>query len=601
MITANTTNKTNPVPPRTANEVAHTANGSLYSTRHTTPAVKLQSPARTSHGAVKLAANPRLETEMMSECKIIPLELLRRLRRIRQHLAETPVYVLPAPTPPLASSGHKFQRWSDSLLELLEKIYQHYDVPFFEGPLLSQIARNRACAAGKAGIRRISRACYRLGADIDVDKRARHVLTAEMVDLKACCQRLDYLVRTGRACPLNRARIEKLVANIKMSLKSGDIAALQDRRDFSDSYVKFCELTLMGEDTAATIRDLRKLAKDELDSASYRLAEFKALRKQYEDGGRRALAVFMQKNAKAARRAGFEEGVGSAEESQQIYDELEKIDRGLAKIGEILKESKEFWEGVDRKLSPTPASQQMKDLPDGITTGSEELRLGRRAENIHIGLQTVSKAAQHCSKSKKMHKAGDKIVGDAANLTKNSTDVVQTQKSAEIHLRNPVCDRRSGRKALSPLKKGLGQLVTGYEKLSLRFTKYAEMIYLLVWFAGSIATDKLLNFIPNIHWSGLLLPESGVCIGAGERLFRATSDPRYILFPPLPHIQRSSRRLGRDRLGHHQPDVNAELTMHVTHPVDRILRAIRGVSLPAVLWFIDGNGRFLAPDLYINI
>ncbi|KAJ7912164.1 hypothetical protein B0H13DRAFT_2327602 [Mycena leptocephala] len=93
---------------------------------------------------------------------------------------------------------------SDSLSDLLEKIYQHYDaghtdalfrvsreldeerawrlkqilqhyeVPFFEGPLLSRIARNRACAAGKAGIRRISRACYRLGANIDVDKLARH-------------------------------------------------------------------------------------------------------------------------------------------------------------------------------------------------------------------------------------------------------------------------------------------------------------------------------------------------------------------------------------------------------------------------------------------
>ncbi|KAJ7842439.1 hypothetical protein B0H14DRAFT_2780642 [Mycena olivaceomarginata] len=102
---------------------------------------------------------------------------------------------------------------------------------------------------------------------------------------------------------------------------------------------------------------------------------------------------------------------------------------------------------------------------------------------------------------------------------------------------------------------------------------------------------------------GLLLPESGICIGTGERLFRATSDPRYILFPPLPHIQRSSRRLGRDRLGHDQPGVNAELTMHMTHSVDPgILRAIRGVSLPAVLWFINGNGRgSLAPDLYINI
>ncbi|KAJ7812418.1 hypothetical protein B0H13DRAFT_2471137 [Mycena leptocephala] len=443
-----------------------------------------------------------------------------------------------------------FGRRTESLLDLLEKIYQHYDAghtdalfrvsreldeeralqlkqilqhyeggplvlkntathftppcsTIFEGPLWSRIARNRACAAGKAGIRRISRACYRLGANIDVDKLARHVLAAEMVDLKACCQRLDYLVRTGRACPLNRARIEKLVANIKMSLKSGDIEALQNRSDFSDSYLKFCELTLMGEDTAATIRDLRKFAKDELDSAYCRLAEFKALRKQYEDGGRRELAVFMQKTPKPvniqrsflsvyadgqiqARRTGFEEGVASAEESQQIYDELEKIDRGLAKIGQTLRESKEFWR-----------DQQMKDPPDGITTGSEELRLGRRAENIHIGLQTVSKAAQHCSKSKKIPKAGDKIVGDAATLTKNCTGVVQTQTSVEIHLRNPVCDRKSGRKALSPLKKGLGQLVTGYEKLSLRFTKYAEMIYLLVWFAGSAATDKLLMDKPE--------------------------------------------------------------------------------------------------------
>jgi hypothetical protein len=72
-----------------------------------------------------------------------------------------------------------------------------------------------------------------------------------------------------------------------------------------------------------------------------------------------------------ARKAGFEEGMASAEESQQIYDELEKIDQGIAKIGEILKESKEFWEGVDGKLSPTSAGQQTKDPPDGIATGPE--------------------------------------------------------------------------------------------------------------------------------------------------------------------------------------------------------------------------------------
>ncbi|KAJ7912172.1 hypothetical protein B0H13DRAFT_2007964 [Mycena leptocephala] len=96
---------------------------------------------------------------------------------------------------------------SDSLLELLEKIYQHYDVghsdaffrvsrglagnqalrlkrilrryeggphlfvvPFSERPLVSSTARERICAAGKAGIIRICEACYRLGANIDVDR-----------------------------------------------------------------------------------------------------------------------------------------------------------------------------------------------------------------------------------------------------------------------------------------------------------------------------------------------------------------------------------------------------------------------------------------------
>jgi hypothetical protein len=75
-----------------------------------------------------------------------------------------------------------------------------------------------------------------------------------------------------------------------------------------------------------------------------------------------------------AKKAGFKEGVGSAEESSQIQDELDKIDEGLSKIGETLRESKNFWEGVDRKLtsvSLSSASQQAKDPPDGITTGPE--------------------------------------------------------------------------------------------------------------------------------------------------------------------------------------------------------------------------------------
>ncbi|KAJ7873942.1 hypothetical protein B0H13DRAFT_1894767 [Mycena leptocephala] len=402
--------------------------------------------------------------------------------------------------------------WSYSLLDLLEKIYDHYDagysdaffrvsgglaenqasrlkqilqrydgginLPFFKGSFVSSTAREGMCTAGMAGIRRIWKACRRLGANINVDKLARcdwpnhdSALAHEITNLKARCQQLEYLFRTGRACPRNRARVEELLANIKMSYVLEEIEFRRGPENFSDLYVKFCELALVGGDAAATIRDLRKLVKDEVDQANRRVEEFNALRKHYEDGGRQDLVILMQENAKAGRKAGFEEGMASAEESQQIYDELGKIDRGLAKIGEILKESKEFWEG--------------------------ELRIERHAEKIHAGLQTVHSAAQHCSKSKKIRKAGDKIVGDAATLTKNCTDVVQTQKSAEIHLHNPVCDQKSGRKALSPLKKGLRQLVTGYEKLSLRFKKYAEMIYLLVWFAGSSATDKLLTDKPE--------------------------------------------------------------------------------------------------------
>ncbi|KAJ7869641.1 hypothetical protein B0H13DRAFT_1051543 [Mycena leptocephala] len=201
----------------------------------------------------------------------------------------------------------------------------------------------------------------------------------------------------------------------------------------------------------------------------------------------------MQNNVNAARKAGFEEGVGSAEESSQIQDELDKIDKGLAKIGETLRESKDFWQGVDRKLASVSlafANQQAKDPPDGITTGPEELRIERHAGEIHAGLQTVHQAAKQYSNSKKIRKAGDKILKDAADLTKKCTGVVQAQTSVEIQLFGPTCNRKSDRMALSPLTKGLGNLVGGYQKLSLRFTKWAKMVHLLFWFAGT-ANDKM--------------------------------------------------------------------------------------------------------------
>ncbi|KAF7356387.1 hypothetical protein MVEN_00971300 [Mycena venus] len=383
--------------------------------------------------------------------------------------------------------------------ERVEKILHRYGVPFarlLDVP--TGAPRQRICDAGMAGITRIRKDCYRLGADIDVNALVLRdiALAAEMTELKAWCQRLEYLCRTGRACSGNRARIEKVLAQILNSRALRDIELLRGRKDFTELYFKFCELTLMGEDTAVTIRDLRKLVKNEHDLASLRVKEFSALREQYEGGGRRDLIAVMQANAKAARKEGFQECDGSAAETQQIYDELEQIDRNFSKIGDTLKESKEFWEGVGRKLGSLSSSSctghyRAKDPPHGITTGPERLRIDRQAAKIHAGLQTVHRVIKRRSCSKRVLKACDKIVKAAENLTNKCTGVVRTHTSVELHLRTPTCDFKSGRKAISPLTKGLGYILSGYEKLSLRFTKWAETIYLLFWFAGNTAIDKL--------------------------------------------------------------------------------------------------------------
>jgi hypothetical protein len=139
---------------------------------------------------------------------------------------------------------------------------------------------------------------------------------------------------------------------------------------------------------------------------------------------------------------------------------LEKIDRGLTKIGETVKESKEFSEGVDRKFdSISSASQRMKDPPDGIITGPQvspgqfnrRLRivtLGVRnciehAEEIHARLKTVHQAAKRHSNSKKIRKAGDNVVSGAANLAKNKLE--QRSKSG-FAIRRVIADATCSRR-----------------------------------------------------------------------------------------------------------------------------------------------------------
>jgi hypothetical protein len=219
-----------------------------------------------------------------------------------------------------------------------------------------------------------------------------------------------------------------------------------------------------------------------------------------------------------ARNQGFRQGVGSAEESQQIYDELEKIDKHMEKMHQTLNDAKKFWEGVNRDLKSVPSAStysRAKKPPDGMTPGPsvrvpardvdpilvfnsfqvQELGIERRAEKIHIGLQTVLVAAQQYSHSRGIVKAGKDLVKHASGLTQGSTTILHAQNSVEIQLQSPACDPKSGQKAVSPLIKGLTAFIKGYEKLSSRFAKYQRLIYLLFWFAGTIAAENLTGIL----------------------------------------------------------------------------------------------------------
>jgi hypothetical protein len=74
---------------------------------------------------------------------------------------------------------------------------------------------------------------------------------------------------------------------------------LQHREYFKELYFKFCELSLIGEGPGATIRQLHKLVKDEINRANRRVEEFNAARKHYENGGRHHLVTLMREKAEA--------------------------------------------------------------------------------------------------------------------------------------------------------------------------------------------------------------------------------------------------------------------------------------------------------------
>jgi hypothetical protein len=120
-----------------------------------------------------------------------------------------------------------------------------------------------------------------------------------MRDLQTWCKRLDYLLRTDHPCPRNWAQIVQLLGTIKLSSALKDVELLRDRKDLTELYFKFCELTVLGEDIEETIQALRRLVQDEIDLANCRIGEFNTVRKQYEDGGRHELASLMQNKVNA--------------------------------------------------------------------------------------------------------------------------------------------------------------------------------------------------------------------------------------------------------------------------------------------------------------
>ncbi|KAJ7479642.1 hypothetical protein FB451DRAFT_1239464 [Mycena latifolia] len=370
---------------------------------------------------------------------------------------------------------HSIRSEAPETITRLRRVFDAYGGTMFEinmiYGLLAFVSWLSTCHRGKEGIQQMLADLKRLGPNFDPDRVVKH-FAEEVKDLKNSCKNLESLLWTDRSGPTPslQHRVEELLESIKTS-PTLNLDLLEGMEDFTEGYLAFCAISLTGQDTKEKMRELRQLVNRELTKAIERLEKFNSLLTRYTEGGRQDLAAVMQKNVQAARKAGFREGVSSTAESQQIYDDLEKIDNSFVIIGQRLKDSKEFWEGVDRKLNSapyTPAGQNVKDPPD--RSGTESV-----AQKIQTGLETVHGAAQQYSGSPKILKAGTRLVRRASALTKECTTISSTQSSVEVHLQQPNCNPKSGRKAVSPLGKGF----------------VGALDLPLFWFAGSTPADKL--------------------------------------------------------------------------------------------------------------
>ncbi|KAJ6532919.1 hypothetical protein DFH09DRAFT_1181880 [Mycena vulgaris] len=398
-------------------------------------------------------------------------------------------------------------------LEAPERIsrYKHlfdvYEVPSIAAPELDMCLRTRRreiCARGMSAIKQMLMDVERLEPNVGVNQPAVLFgdVALETQDLKASCKKLCYLLHTGRSSTAVRERIEKLVERIEFSpVMNKDL--LQHLDGFTELHSKFWELALAREDTKGTVRELGKLVAEASANAGERVAEFDAIMETYNGSGRKDLATIMRESAKAAKKAGFREGVSSPAESQQIYGELAKVDKSLECIRRRLKDIQDFWQKVDRDLKSAPYTYMPTQGKDPPETRPESV--DHQAQKIEVSLESIHHATQQYSHSPRILKDGGNLVRSAFNLTEDCTIISRTQSTIETRLESQPSDSKTCRKALSPLTKGLARIMTGYEKLSLQFRKYAQLVYLLFWFAGTTAAEKLRStmFIHSVVMGGL--------------------------------------------------------------------------------------------------
>ncbi|KAJ7196139.1 hypothetical protein GGX14DRAFT_575216 [Mycena pura] len=322
-------------------------------------------------------------------------------------------------------------------------------VPFREPPssgreAISWSESTEICEDGMARIQRILTDSHLIRCPIQDE--AEYLQSAE--NLVASWNMLRGLLQTGRTLSM-RARVETLLDD--MTQESTLQSQLYAIDELTELHVELCDLEA------------------QVAKANEMMESFGRFYEDYTAGGRKEIACFLEERVRAARKAGMREGVATSAENEQISQVLENIDRSFSDLGDKLKYYKDFWEHVD---------QSLKSIPDGLPAEDD-------AQNIQTGLETVQRATEKVSGPRRILKTGTQLVRRASDLKKECVTVLEIQPSVATHLRSTRCNPRSARNTVSPLKSRFSNLANSYSELWVKFAQWAQLIYLLFWFAAT--------------------------------------------------------------------------------------------------------------------